>query len=53
MNETRPLIELVDIRRTYPMGAEPVHALRGISLRIYPNEYVAIMALRAPESPRS
>nr|BCX01634.1 MAG: macrolide ABC transporter ATP-binding protein [Bacteroidota bacterium] len=43
MNETRPLIELVDIRRTYPMGAEPVHALRGISLRIYPNEYVAIM----------
>jgi len=32
-----------DLVRTYQMGSEQVHALRGVSLEIEPNEYVAIM----------
>jgi putative ABC transport system ATP-binding protein len=38
------VIELKDIVRTYDMGgAEEVHALRGLSVSIARNEYVAIM----------
>jgi putative ABC transport system ATP-binding protein len=37
------LIRLVDLWKTYPMGAEEVHALRGVNIEIRPNEYVAIM----------
>jgi len=37
------LIELVGIEKTYLVGAEPVRALRGISLSIAENEYLAIM----------
>ena len=37
------MIELISIGRTYLAGSEPVHALRGISLRIEDGEYVAIM----------
>jgi putative ABC transport system ATP-binding protein len=37
------IIELKDIVKTYQMGFEPVHALRGISLTINAGEYVAIM----------
>jgi len=32
-----------DLWKTYDMGAEEVHALRGVDLRIERNEYVAIM----------
>ena len=38
-----PLIELTDITKVYRVGTELVHALRGVSLTIHPNEYVAIM----------
>lgn len=37
------LLQLRDIVRTYEMGSELVHALCGISLDIYRNEYVAVM----------
>jgi len=37
------LIHMVDLVKTYDMGAELVHALRGASLDIETNEYVAIM----------
>jgi putative ABC transport system ATP-binding protein len=37
------LIELEDIHKIYDMGAEKVHALNGIDLRIERGEYVAIM----------
>jgi putative ABC transport system ATP-binding protein len=37
------LIRLTDITRRYQMGAETVHALRGVSLLIERGEYVAIM----------
>ncbi len=37
------LIQLDDIWRTYELGAEAVHALRGVSLSVRRNEYVAIV----------
>jgi len=37
------LIDIKDIEKTYTMGMEKVHALRGVSLGIKSNEYLAIM----------
>jgi putative ABC transport system ATP-binding protein len=37
------LIQLTDLARLYQMGAETVHALRGVSVGIERGEYVAIM----------
>ena len=37
------VIELTDVRRSYYMGGETIHALNGVSLNINRNEYVAIM----------
>jgi putative ABC transport system ATP-binding protein len=37
------VIQIRDLTRTYDMGAEKVHALRGVSVEIRRNEYVAIM----------
>ncbi len=36
-------VSLRDVVKTYVMGAEKVHALRGVSLDIARNEYVAVM----------
>ncbi len=38
-----PVIELIDLRKVYRVGTELVYALRGVSLAIHENEYVAIM----------
>jgi putative ABC transport system ATP-binding protein len=38
-----PLIETRDLWRTYVMGDEEIHALRGVSISIERGEYVAIM----------
>ena len=38
-----PLIETNDLWKTYTMGVEKVHALRGVSIGINKGEYVAIM----------
>src|ERR1700694_5983317 len=38
-----PLIETVDLWKTYVMGTEEIHALRGVSISIERDEYVAIM----------
>jgi putative ABC transport system ATP-binding protein len=40
---TQPMIELLDLHKVYRVGTELVHALRGVSLTIRENEYVAIM----------
>lgn len=39
----KPIIELRDIEKIYRVGTELVRALRGVSLTIRENEYVAIM----------
>jgi putative ABC transport system ATP-binding protein len=38
-----PLIETQELWKTYVMGTEEVHALRGVSIQIERGEYVAIM----------
>jgi putative ABC transport system ATP-binding protein len=38
-----PLIETRDLWKTYSMGDEDIHALRGVSIEIERGEYVAIM----------
>jgi putative ABC transport system ATP-binding protein len=37
------IIRAEDLWRTYEMGAEPIHALRGVSFVIEKGEYVAVM----------
>ena len=37
------LIETVDLWKTYVMGSEEIHALRGVSIALERGEYVAIM----------
>src|ERR1700689_2525932 len=37
------VIDIERVVKLYQMGAETVHALRGVSLRIHRNEYLAIM----------
>ncbi len=44
--QTKPreaLIRTHDLWKTYVMGEEEIHALRGVSFEIQPNEYVAII----------
>ena len=38
-----PIITAEDLWRTYQMGAEEIHALRGVSFQIQKGEYVAVM----------
>ncbi|MGA8870405.1 MAG: ABC transporter ATP-binding protein [Candidatus Acidiferrales bacterium] len=38
-----PTIRLENIVKTYDLGEVQVHALRGVSLEIYPGEFVAVM----------
>ncbi len=38
-----PIISIKDLKKTYIMGAEKVHALKSITLDIKKNEYVALM----------
>lgn len=43
MVENQPLIVLKDIRRSYKLGDQVVHALRSITLNINKGEYIALM----------
>src|SRR5579862_7843702 len=38
-----PTIRLENIHKTYDLGEVQVHALRGVSLEIFPGEFVAVM----------
>jgi len=38
-----PIIHAEDLWRTYEMGAEEIHALRGVTFEIQKGEYVAVM----------
>ncbi len=37
------LIQLIDVKKIYKMGVEIIRALDGVSIDVYPNEYVAVM----------
>ena len=39
----RPIVQLVDVWKTYDTGSVPVHALRGVSVSVYPGEYISIV----------
>jgi putative ABC transport system ATP-binding protein len=39
----RPLIDLREVTKIYQMGEQEVRALAGVSVQVYPNEYVAVM----------
>ena len=41
--QTRPVVRVRAITKTYKMGGETVHALRGVDLDVGPGEFVAIM----------
>ncbi|MCR4613572.1 MAG: ABC transporter ATP-binding protein [Bacteroidaceae bacterium] len=41
--EKKVVIELQDVRRDFIVGEETVHALRGVSFKIYEGEFVTIM----------
>ncbi|WP_294599368.1 ABC transporter ATP-binding protein [uncultured Rikenella sp.] len=43
MENREPIISIDDIHKTYEVGDQPVHALDGVDLTIYRNDYVAIM----------
>jgi len=38
-----PIITFENVTKIYEMGNEKIHALRGIDLAIYPNDYISIM----------
>ena len=43
-NDNRKVvIELQDVKRDFMVGDETVHALRGVSFKIYEGEFVTIM----------
>lgn len=43
MENREPIISIDDIHKTYEVGDQQVHALDGVDLTIYRNDYVAIM----------
>ncbi|MDX6494412.1 MAG: putative transport system ATP-binding protein [Gaiellales bacterium] len=43
MMATPPVIKVTDLCKSYQMGTQVVHALRGVSLEIHRGEFVAVM----------
>lgn len=43
LNQSKPLLQLIDIKRYYPSGDSVVNALNGVSMSIWPGEFVAIV----------
>lgn len=43
METGRPILSVKDLKKTYTMGTQLVHALQSITLDIFKNDYVALM----------
>ncbi|SEV96339.1 ABC transporter ATP-binding protein [Halobacterium jilantaiense] len=43
MSDVAPAVVLDGVRKTYELGGQPVHALRGVSLRLPRGSYTAVM----------
>ena len=41
--DRKVVIQLDDVRRDFEVGGKTVHALRGVSFKIYEGEFVTIM----------
>lgn len=41
--DIKPILSVVELKKTYQMGTQLVHALQSISLDIYKNDYIALM----------
>ena len=39
----KPVVETINLKKTYMLGKVPVHALRGINLKVYPGDFIAIL----------
>ncbi|MGC8628048.1 MAG: ATP-binding cassette domain-containing protein, partial [Acidimicrobiales bacterium] len=39
----RPIVQLVNVWKTYASGEVAVHALRGVSISVFPGEYISIV----------
>lgn len=40
---SQPILKIENLKRTFVVGSEEVHALKGVSFEIYPGEFVSIM----------
>ena len=41
MVRAQRLLAAVDLSRTYMLGSEEVHALRGVNLNVFPGQFLA------------
>lgn len=48
-----PVIELENLTRVYQMGETEVRALDGVTIKVEPGEFVAVMGPSGPGSRRS
>ncbi len=39
----KPVVETINLKKTYMLGKVPVHALRGINLKVYPGDFIAVL----------
>jgi len=39
----KPVVETVNLKKTYMLGKVPVHALRGVNLKVYPGDFIAVL----------
>ena len=48
-DQKKVVIELDNVRRDFLVGDETVHALKGVSFKIYEGEFVTIMGKSGPK----